>query len=40
MQLEFVSRRIPFKKWKRILENLEKQFGNFYLIPEGGTNEL
>jgi 1-aminocyclopropane-1-carboxylate deaminase len=41
MQLEFVSREeyrrkneIPF------LENIKEKFGDFYLIPEGGTNEL
>jgi len=41
MQFEFVSREdyrlkseIPF------LENLKQQHGDFYLIPEGGTNEL
>ena len=41
MQFEFVSREdyrlkteIPF------LENLKKKFGDFYLVPEGGTNEL
>ena len=41
MQFEFVSREeyrqkseIPF------LENLKLKFGDFYLIPEGGTNEL
>jgi 1-aminocyclopropane-1-carboxylate deaminase len=41
MQFEFVSREsyrlkgeIPF------LENLKQKFGDFYLIPEGGTNEL
>jgi len=41
MQFEFISREdyrlkneIPF------LENLKQQHGDFYLIPEGGTNEL
>ncbi|UQD54972.1 1-aminocyclopropane-1-carboxylate deaminase/D-cysteine desulfhydrase [Flavobacterium sp. K5-23] len=41
MQLEFVSREeyrlkneIPF------LENIKEKYGDFYLIPEGGTNEL
>lgn len=41
MQLEFISRddyrmknKIPF------LEKLKQQFGDFYLIPEGGTNAL
>jgi 1-aminocyclopropane-1-carboxylate deaminase len=41
MQFEFVSREeyrlkseIPF------LENLKQKYGDFYLIPEGGTNEL
>jgi 1-aminocyclopropane-1-carboxylate deaminase len=41
MQLEFVSREeYRLKNESAFLENLEKQFGNFYLIPEGGTNEL
>ncbi|MEZ7499166.1 pyridoxal-phosphate dependent enzyme [Flavobacterium sp. Arc3] len=41
MQFEFISREeyrlkneIPF------LENLKQQHGDFYLIPEGGTNDL
>ena len=41
MQFEFISREsyrlkneIPF------LEDLKQKFGDFYLIPEGGTNEL
>jgi 1-aminocyclopropane-1-carboxylate deaminase len=41
MQLEFVSREeYRFKNEISFLENLEKQYGNFYFIPEGGTNEL
>jgi len=41
MQLEFVSREeYRLKNETSFLENLEKQFGDFYLIPEGGTNEL
>ena len=41
MQLEFISREeYRSKNEIRFLENLKQQFGNFYLIPEGGTNEL
>jgi 1-aminocyclopropane-1-carboxylate deaminase len=41
MQLEFISREeYHLKTESSFLENLEKQFGDFYLIPEGGTNEL
>lgn len=41
MQLEFVSRETyRMKNEASFLENLEKQFGDFYLIPEGGTNAL
>src|SRR3970040_109749 len=41
MQLEFVSREeYRLKNETSFLENLEKQFGDFYLIPEGGTNAL
>ncbi|MFY0713563.1 1-aminocyclopropane-1-carboxylate deaminase/D-cysteine desulfhydrase [Seonamhaeicola sp. NFXS20] len=41
MQFEFVSRALYRKKTDKIfLENLTAFFGNFYLVPEGGTNEL
>ena len=41
MQLEFVTREVYREKSEvSLLENLKNGFGNFYLIPEGGTNEL
>ncbi|TCN51069.1 1-aminocyclopropane-1-carboxylate deaminase/D-cysteine desulfhydrase [Flavobacterium circumlabens] len=41
MQLEFVSREdYRLKNEISFLENLKQQFGDFYLVPEGGTNEL
>ena len=41
MKLEFVSRTIYRNKEKEELyEYLREKFGSFYLIPEGGTNEL
>lgn len=41
MQLEFVSRESYRDKDNPLfLENLKKQFGDFYLLPEGGTNAL
>lgn len=41
MTLEFVSREIYRNKTSStFLENLKQKFGDFYLIPEGGTNEL
>lgn len=41
MQLHYVSREAYRKKTENeFLENLRKQFGEFYLIPEGGTNTL
>ncbi|WP_091430873.1 1-aminocyclopropane-1-carboxylate deaminase/D-cysteine desulfhydrase [Flavobacterium degerlachei] len=41
MQLEFISREeYRLKNDSSFLENLKKQYGDFYLIPEGGTNEL
>ncbi len=41
MEFVFVSREeYRLKNESSFLENLEEQFGNFYLIPEGGTNEL
>ena len=41
MKLHYVSRSNYKKKTNAIfLEDLKTQFGDFYLIPEGGTNEL
>lgn len=41
MQLEFISREeYRLKNESAFLENLKKQYGDFYLIPEGGTNDL
>lgn len=41
MQLEFISREeYRLKSQISFLENLKTKFGNFYLIPEGGTNDL
>jgi 1-aminocyclopropane-1-carboxylate deaminase len=39
MQLEFVSREAyRLKTEAAFLEQLEEQYGSFYLVPEGGTN--
>jgi len=41
MQLEYVSRADYRKKHEpEFIKKLHDQFGDFYLIPEGGTNEL
>ena len=41
MQFEFVSREeYRFKGEKSFIEKLKDKFGDFYLVPEGGTNEL
>lgn len=41
MQFEFITRSdYRTKTDVYFLENLKRKFGNFYLIPEGGTNEL
>jgi 1-aminocyclopropane-1-carboxylate deaminase len=41
MRLEFISRaEYRLKNEDSFLENLKTKFGNFYLIPEGGTNAL
>lgn len=41
MQLHYVSREMYRTKLEKIfLDALHSKFGNFYLIPEGGTNEL
>jgi 1-aminocyclopropane-1-carboxylate deaminase len=41
MQFEFISReQYRDKTNPKFLKTLEEKYGNFYLIPEGGTNEL
>ncbi|SHG07412.1 1-aminocyclopropane-1-carboxylate deaminase [Flavobacterium segetis] len=41
MQFKFVSREFyRLKSEISFLENLKEEFGDFYLIPEGGTNQL
>lgn len=41
MQLEFVTREIyKTKVTEGFIQKLKQQFGDFYLIPEGGTNHL
>lgn len=41
MHLEFMDREAYRDKTEtEFIKNLQKQFGEFYLIPEGGTNEL
>lgn len=41
MQLRFVSRELYRTKTEQnFINNLLTQFGDFYMIPEGGTNEL
>lgn len=41
MQFEFISREAYRNKNEtNFLEQLKNEFGSFYLIPEGGTNEL
>jgi 1-aminocyclopropane-1-carboxylate deaminase len=41
MQFEFVSREAyRLKSEKAFQDQLKKKFGDFYLVPEGGTNEL
>src|SRR5690606_10955628 len=41
MQFEFVSRETYRQKDSEIfIEKLHQKFGNFYIVPEGGTNEL
>jgi 1-aminocyclopropane-1-carboxylate deaminase len=41
MQLHYVSREAyRTKTEKEFIKRLKDQFGDFYLIPEGGTNEL
>ena len=41
MQFDFVSRETYRKKSEPdFIENLKEEYGDFYFIPEGGTNEL
>ena len=41
MQFEFVSRELYRKKLEdSFINNLKENYGDFYLIPEGGTNDL
>ena len=41
MEFRFVTRSdYRFKHTNEFVEDLKKEFGDFYLIPEGGTNEL
>lgn len=41
MQFEFVSREeYRLKSEESFIERLKGKFGDFYLVPEGGTNEL
>ncbi|MFT5762423.1 MAG: 1-aminocyclopropane-1-carboxylate deaminase [Polaribacter sp.] len=41
MQFYFVSREMYREKaTESFINSLEKKFGDFYLVPEGGTNEL
>ncbi len=41
MQFKFVSRSdYRLKHADSFIDNLHKEFGDFYLVPEGGTNEL
>ena len=41
MEFDFVSREVyRLKEERTFVENLKQKFGDFYLIPEGGTNEL
>jgi 1-aminocyclopropane-1-carboxylate deaminase len=41
MEFEFVSREnYRLKSEESYIENLKEKFGDFYFVPEGGTNEL
>ncbi len=41
MQFKFVTRSdYRFKHTEAYIEDLQKEFGDFYLVPEGGTNKL
>ncbi len=41
MQFKFITREdYRHKTEPKFIENLKKEFGDFYLVPEGGTNRL
>ncbi len=41
MQFKFISRKAYREKTNlEFIKNLKKEFGNFYWLPEGGTNDL
>ena len=41
MNFKFVTRSdYRFKHTDKFIEDLHKEFGDFYMVPEGGTNEL
>ncbi len=41
MQFKFISRKVYREKMSpEFLENLKNEFGDFYMLPEGGTNAL
>lgn len=41
MQLHFISRSdYKLKESEEFIEKMQHQFGDFYLVPEGGTNDL
>ena len=41
MQFQFVSREVYRNKTSEVfIKHLKKEFGDFYLVPEGGTNAL
>jgi len=41
MQFKFITREdYRHKTETKFIENLKQEFGDFYLVPEGGTNEL
>ncbi len=41
MEFKFISRsEYRLKNTKQFIEKLKKEFGDFYLVPEGGTNKL
>lgn len=41
MQLHFVTRKAyRLKETNEFIRNLKEQFGDFYLLPEGGTNDF
>ncbi|MCI4442933.1 MAG: 1-aminocyclopropane-1-carboxylate deaminase/D-cysteine desulfhydrase [Lentimicrobium sp.] len=41
MRFKFITREdYRHKTEEKFIENLKQEFGNFYLVPEGGTNEF